>query len=479
MNNDSSWQTVAGVVAEEIQALPAGSRIPTNRQLVERFAVSATTISRALAVLKQQGLIESRPGSGSFRAATPAPPRPVDTRWQEAALGLSPVVGAEPTPVREHDANALGAALGSYGAEVIDLNGGYLHPDLQPRDLLAKGLGRIGRRTEAWERPEPAGLPELRDWFATEIGGGLARHDVLVTSGGQAALSLVMRAVTKPGDPVVVETPTYPGILAAAAAAGLRTVPVPLDADGIQPAHLDRALEQTGARLVVVQPSFQNPTCLSQPDFRQREVLDLVVRHGAFLIEDDFARLLTHADVALPLPPPLIAYDRAGAVVHIKSLTKATSPNLRVAGVAGRGPVMARLRAAHMIDTMFVPAVLQHTALDIVTSPAWPRALRSLAEALTSRRTVAVDALGQHLPAGSLSYVPRGGYHLWIQLPDGFEDHSVATLALQHGVTVTPGSNYHLTRSPTDHLRLSYVAAPSAADLAAGIQRLGEAVRAS
>ena len=401
----------------------------------------------------------------------PTPPL-VETGWQEAALGLSPVVGAEPTPTREHDASALGATLSTYGADVVDLNGGYLHPDLQPLELLARSLGRAGHRTQAWERPEAAGLPELRDWFATEISGGLARHDILITAGGQAALSLAMRAIAEPGDPVVVETPTYPGILAAAAAAGLRAVPVPMDADGIQPAHLDRALAQTGARLVVLQPTFQNPTGVSQPEDRRRELLDLVVRHGAFLVEDDFARLLAHTDSAPP-PPALITHDSAGAVVHIRSLTKSTSPNLRVAAIAGRGPVMARLRAAHVVDTMFVPALLQHTALEVLTSSAWHRVLRSLADALTQRRVVAVDAIARHLPAGSLTHTPRGGYHLWVRLPDGLEDHAVATRALQQGVAVTPGNNYHATGASTDRLRLSYVATPSAADLAAGIQRLG------
>lgn len=458
--------------------MPAGARIPTHRQLVERFGASATTVSRALNSLSRKGLIDSRPGSGSFRSATRAVPQGVETSWQEAALGLTPVIGAEPTPLREHDASALGATLSSYGADVVDLNGGYLHPDLQPLDLLSKALGRIGRRTEAWERPEAAGLPELCDWFATEIGAGLARHDVLITSGGQASLSLAMRAIAKPGDPVIVETPTYPGILAAAHSAGLRAVPVPMDHEGIAPSHLERALAQTGARLIVVQPSFQNPTGISHSEARQADLIDLAVRHGAFLIEDDFARHLTHTD-ATPLPPPLIERDPGGAVVHIRSLTKATSPNLRVAGVAGRGPVMARLRAAHMVDTMFVPALLQHTALEVLASPQWPRTLRTLADALTHRRTTAVEAVRQYLPAGTLAHHPRGGYHLWLQMPPGLDDPDITSGALRSGVAVTPGSNYHTTAAATANLRLSYVAAPSAADVASGVQRLGHAMQSA
>lgn len=433
-------------------------------------------MSRALTSLRRRGLIDARPGSGSFRSASRAVPRAVETSWQEAALGITPVIAAESTPGREHDASSLRTTLSSYGSDVVDLNGGYLHPDLQPVDLLAKALGRVGRRTEAWERPDAAGLPELREWFAAEIGGDLARHDVLITSGGQAALSLTMRAITNPGDPVLMETPTYPGIVAAARSAGLRAVPVPMDGEGIAPGHLERALAQTGARLVVVQPSFQNPTGISHTEARQADLVDLAVRHGAFLVEDDFARHLAHSD-ASPLPPPLVERDPSGAVIHIRSLTKATSPNLRVAGVAGRGPVMARLRAAHMVDTMFVPAVLQHTALEMLAGPQWPRTLRLLADALAHRRATAVEAVVRHLPAGALVHQPRGGYHLWLEVPPGLDDREVASRALRAGVAITPGGNYHTGAATTANLRLSYVAAPSAADVAAGVRRLGEAMQ--
>lgn len=477
MSNDSSWQALAEALAVEVRALPPGARVPTHRQLVARFGASATTVARALADLGHQGLIESRPGSGSFRSADRDLPPRIDTAWQDAALGLSPVVGAEPSPLREYDASALATTVGTHGADVVDLSGGYLHPDLQPADLLAKALARVGRRAEAWERPEAAGLPALRDWFAAGIGGGLSRHDVLVSAGGQAALALTMRAIGSPGDPVIVETPTYPGTLAAARAAGLRVVPVPLDRDGIHPEHLDRALGQTGARLVVIQPAFQNPTGVSLTPDRQREVLDLAARHGAFVVEDDFARGLTHAD-APPLPPPLVGRDEAGAVVHIRSLTKTTSPNLRVAGLAARGPVLRRLRDAHLVDTMFVPAVLQQTALEVVSAPGWSRTQRALAEALAHRRSVAVDAVRRHLGPDALNHVARGGYHLWLRLPDGLDDQQVGIRALQHGVAVAAGSTYETTRMATDHLRISYVATPSPAEVGVGIERLGRALGA-
>jgi DNA-binding transcriptional MocR family regulator len=322
------------------------------------------------------------------------------------------------------------------------------------------------------------GVPELRDWFAADIGGGLGRHDVLVCGAGQGALATALRALGQPGDPVLIEAPTYPGMIAAALAAGLRAVPVPLDREGMRPDLLEQALERTSARVIVMQPLFQNPTGASMSVARQREITALARRYEAFVVEDDFARLLPHSDAPVPAPP-MIADDPDGVVVHIRSLTKATSPNLRVGALAARGPVLARLRAAQVIDTMFVPAPLQLTALEVVTAASWKRSLRTLGSALRHRREVAVAAVEAAFGAPALAVRPRGGYHLWVALPSHWDDGQFAAAALASGVLVTPGSNYRSGGDSAVNIRLSYVAAPSAADIDAAIRRLAPVVAES
>ncbi|CAM5691147.1 DNA-binding transcriptional MocR family regulator OS=Streptomyces albaduncus OX=68172 GN=FHS32_005815 PE=3 SV=1 [Streptomyces griseoloalbus] len=117
------------------------------------------------------------------------------------------------------------------------------------------------------------GLPELREWFARAIGGPVTAAGVLVTAGGQSALTTALRALAPPGAPVLVESPTYPGMLAIARAAGLRPVPVPVDADGVRPPLLADAFRATGARVFVCQPLFQNPTGAVLAPERRAEVL--------------------------------------------------------------------------------------------------------------------------------------------------------------------------------------------------------------
>ena len=112
--------------------------------------------------------------------------------------------------------------------------------------------------------------------------------------GGQAALTTALHALATPGSPVLVESPTYPGALAVARAAGLRIVPVPMDDDGVRPELLADAFAATGARVFVCQPLFHNPTgAVLAPD-RRRQIIEIAHAAGAFVVEDDFARRLGH-----------------------------------------------------------------------------------------------------------------------------------------------------------------------------------------
>ncbi|WP_460371022.1 aminotransferase class I/II-fold pyridoxal phosphate-dependent enzyme, partial [Actinocorallia lasiicapitis] len=205
--------------------------------------------------------------------------------------------------------------------------------------------------------------PELRAWFGALAGADPG--DVLITDGGQAALWTILRSVLPPGSPLLMESPTYHGAISAARAAGLHPVPVPMDSGGVRPELLAEAFARTGARAFYTQPTFHNPTgAVLAPD-RRDQVVAVARAAGAFVVEDDYAR---HLAISSP-PPPLVAGDRDGTVIHIASLTKAIAPSLRIAGVVARGPVAERLRATQLVESFFPPRPQQETALELVTAP--------------------------------------------------------------------------------------------------------------
>ena len=445
MPDDNTTQ-IADAVRALARTLPPGGRLPSVRELMRTHHAAPGTVQQAIARLAAEGILEARPGRGTFVAPRQARAPAGDLSWQEIALE-----GAAT------DGGGLDELLAQPGAGTITLSRGYVESGLQPVAALGAAMGRAARRPGAWDRPPVEGLPELRDWFAREIGGAIAGHDVVIATGGQSALGTILRALGAPGQPILVESPTYGGAVAAARAAGLRPVPVPADGDGLRPDLLAEAFARTGARLLYTQPLAANPHGASLAPERREEVMRAVAAAGAFLIEDDWAR-----DLILdgPAPPPLVADDPHGHVVHLRSLTKSAAPSLRIAAVTARGVAGARLRTARLVDDFFVSGPLQHAALDLVASPAWRTHLRRLRSGLTERRDALLAALAREAPTVEPVCLPRGGLHVWARLPPGTDDAALAQRAAAAGVIVSPGRRWFAGEPPGPFLRLSFGGEP-------------------
>jgi DNA-binding transcriptional MocR family regulator len=281
-----------------------------------------------------------------------------------------------------------------------------------------------------------------------------------------------MRVLAGPGVPVLVESPTFLGTIAAIRMAGARVVPVPVDAGGVRPDLLEATFRATGARVFVCQPLYANPHGASLALDRRAAVLRIVRQAGAFLVEDDYARDLSLDDDPAP---PLASEDRDGHVVYVRSLTKAAAPGLRVGAIAARGAAGARIRAARVVDDFIVSGPLQEAALDLVSSAAWRRHRRTTASALSERRDVLVRAVRHHVPGASIGIVPRGGFSLWVRLPEGLDDVAIAAATERAGVMVSPGRPWFPAEAPGPFLRLTFAAA-AVDDLEHGARIVGQVV---
>jgi DNA-binding transcriptional MocR family regulator len=350
------------------------------------------------------------------------------------------------------------------------LSSGFLEPALQPLGLLAAAGSRAARRPGAWGRVPLEGLEPLRAHFARALGAGHGAHEVLICPGGQAGLAAAFQGLAPRGAPVAMEDPTYLGAIVAARAAGLEPVPVPTDADGLRPDLLDAVLRRTGARLVYTQPTFANPTGATLAPDRRAAVLDLAERHGAFVVEDDWARDLPLDGAA---PAPLAAHDPHGHVVHVRSMTKSAAPGLRIGAVVARGAAAARLKAVRLPQDLYVSGPLQETALELLAGPGFARHLRGTRRALRERRDALHAAAVERLPLPAPPPRPRGGLHLWLRLPDGVDDLRLAAEAARAGLVLSPGRPYFSADAPGPHLRLSFGGAP-VAELLRGVDLLGE-----
>jgi DNA-binding transcriptional MocR family regulator len=418
--------------------LPPGEPLPPDRVLASALAVGRSTVVIAYDLLRQDGRIVRRQGSGT-RVAGSEPPVPRQTTSAAMFLHLlEPPDGVIP----------LACAA----------------PDAPPPEL-AEAYARIAR-TLAGTAGDigyyPAGHPVLRRAIAeryTRRGIRTSHERILVTTGGQQALSLLARALLAPGDRVVVEGPTYPGALEAFREQAAVPHALPTGLTG-----LAAACEHSAALAYVI-PTFHNPTGSVLSSFARRALVHAAAAVNVRLIEDEVLSDLGFPGT--PVPPPLAAY--ADEVISVGSLSKSVWGGLRVGWV--RAPEwliarLARLLAVHDLGGN-VPAQLAATEL----LPQLDALCERLAPARQARHDHLRAQLARHLPDWDAPPVP-GGQTLWVRLPHG-DGTSFAQTALRHRVAVLPGSGLDASGRSQDHLRLHFLATPE--DLTEAVRRLAAA----
>ncbi len=451
--------------------LAAGARLPAIRDLARDLGVNRETVADAYRQLAALDLTESGVGRGTFvRAGAPrSDPASAATAAATFAASLSrSAAAAVAVPMVDYDAPA--------GAVRLE----RLVPDaaLYPLEAYRRALDATLRAegTAVLDYGDPRGHEALRRVLAerlAHVGIEASPEEIVVTGGSTQGLAIVARAFCDPGDTVAVESPTYPGLLATLASLGLRALPVPLAAGGLDLDVLEALLARGGVRLVCTMPTFQNPTGITTGVEHRRRLLAVVARHGVAVLEDDFQHeLRTRGRPA----PPLRALDSSGQVIHVGTFSKALFPGPRVGWlVASPGNVRAATalkRATDLASSALVQAALAH----FCRSGEYDRHLRRVTRELALRHARAAAALERRLPAGSSFTRPDGGLAVWVTLPDALDTLALLPAAKERGVVYTPGALFYPDGRRSSSLRL----AVGTADVDAverGIRALGDAAR--
>jgi len=315
----------------------------------------------------------------------------------------------------------------------------------------------------------PQGLPELRAAVAGRcLERGLATDpdQLVVTTGAHQALSLIARQTIQPGDAVVVETPTFPGLLDVFRRFGARAVPLPVDEHGARTELLDELVERTGARLVYVGPDHHNPTGTVMPLERRRLVAAVAERRDVVVIEDQAMAELALTDA--PLPPPISSLGE-GQVLSVGSTAKPYWAGLRVGWVRTPRAWVVRMLSTKTVADLGSSLLDQLHAAELIHRR--DEVLAERRAELVPRRDRLAAGLRAALPTWTFD-VPAGGLSLWVQLPHGNAEE-FAELALSHGVAVVPGPALSVDDGNRRALRLSYVVDVDELDRA--VARLAEA----
>ncbi len=439
-----------------------GTVLPPERTLARSLSVSRATVVAAYDRLKSEGWLQSRRGSGTWvRGPQDAPTAPGVDAVATARLFLSED-GLE-------QRSGPGERPGD-DSDVIDLSVAAVMGSPTVDQLLASVSGDDIRALTEHHGYLPQGLRSLRELVAERFdAAGLATRteQVVVTTGAHQAISLVARQTIREGDPVVVETPTFPGALDVFRRFGARTFPLPVDDQGARTDLLAELMERAKPKLVYVSPHFHNPTGAVLSEERRVHIGELAVAHGAVVLED-----LAMGEIALddtPVPPPIAALTPSATVHTIGSTAKLFWAGLRVGWVRSPDDWAARMLATKTVADLGTPLISQLLALRLLTHADRVRAERR--RELVPRRDLLCELVTTHLPDWSFT-CPRGGLSLWLTLPRGNADE-LAEVALRHGVLVVPGPALSVDDGNRRCVRVVFTR--PADDLREGVRRLAAA----
>ncbi|HFZ8994897.1 TPA: PLP-dependent aminotransferase family protein [Citrobacter freundii] len=465
------YQHLASLLAERIEQglYRHGEKLPSVRNLSQEHGVSISTVQQAYLALEQQQLITAQPRSGYFvaphKALAPVPPmsrpvqRPVEiTQWDQVLTMLE--------ARRDKSIIAFGG-----GSPDID------QPSLKP---LWRELSRVAQHNvnEVLSYDELAGRRDLREQIARLMldgGSAIGADSLIITNGCHSALSLALLCVCKPGDIIAVESPAYYGTMQRLRGLGLKAIEIPTDPNtGISIEALEMALDQWPVKGVLLVPNCNNPQGFIMPDARKRAVLNLAQRHDIVIFEDDI-----YGDLATDYPRPrtIHSWDIDGRVLLCSSFTKTIAPGPRIGWIAPGRYYDRLLQMKYAASGTNVP-VTQMAVANFIREGHYHRHVRRMRQIYQRNREIYTCWIREYFPCDICVTRPKGGYLLWVELPQHVDMVDIARQLYQHKIQIAPGSLFSASGKYRNCLRIN-CALPPVEKHREVMQKLGDALKAA
>jgi DNA-binding transcriptional MocR family regulator len=443
------YEKVADKIARQIDngTLLPGERIPSVRKLNTQLGVSMSTVLQSYMLLEDKGLIEARPQSGFYVRLHKRylPPEPQMSHPSRGATD----VGVAELATEVHEA--------IMDPSVVPLGTATASPELLPTERLNRILASIARKSgTANNRYEsPRGNTDLRRQIARrsiDWGASLSSDDIITTFGCTEALNLCLRAVTRPGDLVAVESPTYFGLLQILESLRLKAVEMPTDPrEGICINTLKDAVRRKPIAALFLIPNFNNPLGGCMPDEHKKEIADLLAEHEIPIIEDDI-----YGDLYFDgkRPKTIKAFDETGNVLLCSSFSKTLSPGYRV-GWTAPGRYFETVRSMKLMNSISTATLPQIAIAEMMRTGGYDHYLRKLRKAFSTQVQITTRAISRYFPAGTKVTRPMGGFVLWVEFPPGVNSLVLYRRALAKGVSLVPGPLFSPKRTYQNCIRLN------------------------
>jgi DNA-binding transcriptional MocR family regulator len=447
--------------------LRPGDKLPSVREFCKTRGLSPATVLHAYDTLVSEGLIESRPRSGYYVSESQKPaaaPRSSTPKSRSTRVVVSDLVFEILEASRDREGVPLGSAFPS--------------PVQFPWTKLARYLGSSARHMDPWSTVAslPPGSLELRQQIARRylrLGMTIGVDQIIITAGALEALNLALQTVTRPGDTIAIESPTFYGCLQAVERLRLKVVEIPTHpTDGVDVGVLTKAVAKYPIRACWFMTTLHHPTGAIAPQERKAELVRFLSSHGIPLIEDDaYAELQFASTPSLPTK----AFDKKGWVLHCGSFSKCLAPGYRLGWIAaGR---FTREVARRKIESSLATSLpIQQGIAQMLRQGSYEAHLRRIRRLLANQQAAALDSLRRHFPAGYRVGRPAGGYFLWVECAAGVDSLDVHRRALDMGISVAPGPMFSARQQFPNFLRLNY-GHPWTSAMDRAIQGVGDILR--
>jgi DNA-binding transcriptional MocR family regulator len=463
------YERVARLVETQIATgtLRTNDRIPSVRSMSRTAKVSVSTVVQAYVHLESIGLIEARPQSG-FYVRPPDPQTVPEPR-------AKPTRSRRPMTIAAEMLDTCREALSR--SDIIPLNGAFTSPALYPTQRLNNLTREVlrDRPLHAGELIMPPGDPELRRQVAKRMALAGAPTDpehVVITSGTMDAITLALRVVCQPGDTVLVESPTYFGLLQAIEYLRLKVVEVPnRPGMGIDAEAVRNMARSTRLAAAVLMPNFNNPAGTLTPDDAKRDIVATLTGMEIPIIEDDIYGDLHYGSVR---PTSMRAFDESGLVISCGSVSKTIALGYRI-GWAVTPHFHTDIARAKFYSSVACPTLQQLVLARYYASGGYDRYLRRIRAMLSANAQSFIDAVARHFPAGTRITRPAGGIVIWIELPANVDAVELFRTALASRIGIGPGVVFSAKADYRNYVRLS-CGLPWSAAIDRAIEKLGRLV---
>ncbi len=467
INRDASLP-IYQQIAEQIKTyisngrLPPGSRLPTVRQMAKNVGVTRLTVQNAYGELQADGWVESTVGRGTYVSQGIQPHTSLSSVGQYLTadgvlsdmMNINQMVGVRSLALAHPDENFF--PTDEFWQHMMRL---------QPEAARLMGYGSI--QGDAQLRVAITNL-------LSEKGIDALPEQIVITSGAMQAITLLARALAKPGDTAIVEQPTFLGTLNILEVHHLHPLGVSVDEDGLDLDELEQLVRRHRPRFLYTIATFHNPTGYYLSAERRRRLVQLARVYDFYIIEDGIYSNLAYDEAP---PPPLATFDDHGRVIYLSSFSKELMPGLRAGYIVASDPALRKQllrirRGTDLCDPIFTQRALAH----FVNDGGLKRHLKRVIPLYRERRDTLIDSLRKFMPEEVEWTYPSGGFCSWVSLPSYFAPGEFYRTALRHGLAFTPGDAYEMRSGTTEYLRLCFGNQNTAA-IRAGVELLSQLIK--